>query len=149
MKAIICIGISGSGKSTFAKQCGLWEINRDEDRWIVSGKKGWNGPDAYKFNSKIENQVTELHNIDYEWAAFEGVSIINSDTNLNPKYRQKLIDNLKSLGYEVEIKEFPISFQEACKRDKERGIFSVGEEVLKKQWEAWCKYFADKEGSNN
>lgn len=39
-----------------------------------------------------------------------------------------------------------ISYQEALRRDATRGIFSVGEKVLAKQWEMWVKYWEDKGG---
>ena len=47
-------------------------------------------------------------------------NIVISDTNLNTKYRNILIENLKELGYDVEIKEFDISWKEACRRDSLR-----------------------------
>lgn len=148
MKAIITVGISGSGKSTWAEQqVNAFEINRDKLRWQITGKYGWSGSNAYKFSSKVETEVTRVAEGHLHTVAKYGEDVIISDTNLNPKFRQKLIETCKGLGYEVEIKEFPISFQEALKRDKERGIFSVGEEVLKKQWEQWIKYNEEKGGT--
>jgi predicted kinase len=148
MKAIITVGISGSGKSTWAEQqANAFEINRDKLRWQITGKHGWSGENAYKFSSKVETEVTRVAEEHLHTVAKYGEDVIISDTNLNPKFRQKLIETCKGLGYEVEIKEFPISFQEALKRDKERGIFSVGEEVLKKQWEQWIKYNEKKGGT--
>lgn len=154
MKCIITVGISGSGKSTWAElnakirnelsptPCVV--INRDSTRWKLSGKQGWNGPNAYKFHSAVEDEVTELNAAVMINAAHDKKDIIIADTNLNPKTRNKLIAQCEALGYEVEIKEFPISFQEACKRDATRGIYSVGEAVLMKQWESWVTYWQDK-----
>ncbi len=152
MKAFICVGISGSGKSTFANTLqhtdgdnSTWQIiNRDETRWLLSGKRGYNGPNAYKFYSTIERDVTDYNERRIEECAADGVDIIISDTNLNSVFREKLIGKCKALGYDVQIEEFPISFQEACKRDKQRGIYAVGEDVLMKQWNDWCKYHQDK-----
>ncbi len=156
MKAIITVGISGSGKTTWAENYRFCihsdtdkvVINRDETRWKLSGKLGWNGPNAYRFHSDMETAVTHHNAHLIEMCSIEGKDIIIADTNLNPKTRNKLIKQCTDLGYEVDIKEFPISFQEACKRDIQRGIFAVGETVLMKQWEQWCKYFADREESN-
>lgn len=149
MKATITVGISGSGKSTWAEQqADVFEINRDKLRWQVTSKIGWSGGNAYKFSSKIETDVTNIVEDHLIAVAKMGEDVIISDTNLNPKFRKKLIETCKGLGYTVEIKEFPISFQEACKRDAQRGIFAVGKDVLTKQWEQWVKYNADKEGSN-
>ena len=151
MKAILTVGVSGSGKSTWAKSCLScgWDkfikvINRDDARWEYSGRRGWNGPNAYSFNNRIEAHVTARNHDKMVRAALEGLDIIIADTNLNPKTRNKLIRQCQELGYEVEIKEFPISFPEALRRDKGRGIFSVGEEVLKKQWEQWINYHMEK-----
>lgn len=151
MKAIITVGISGSGKSTWAER--QWDsvqdypfkvINRDDTRWTLSGKRGWNGDNAYKFYHVVEDSVTLLNYQKMCEAAERKRDIIIADTNLNPKTRNKLIRQCQELGYEVEIKEFPISFPEALKRDAQRGIFAVGEDVLKKQWEQWVQYHQDK-----
>lgn len=151
MKAIITVGVSSSGKSTWAAQ--QWDskqdypvkvINRDSTRWTLSGKMGWNGPNKYRFDKEIEKAVTECNYTRMLDAAADQQDIIISDTNLNPIFRERLIQSLQVFGYEVEIKEFPISFQEACRRDAQRGIFSVGEGVLMKQWEMWVKYHQDK-----
>lgn len=154
MKCIITVGISNSGKSTFAENLqhtdgdnSTWVIiNRDSTRWGLSGREGWNGPNAYKFHSSVEDAVTEVNAQKMYDAAIESRDIIIADTNLNPKTRNKLIKQCEELGYEVEIKEFPISLQEACKRDATRGIYSVGEAVLMKQWSAWVKYHEEKGG---
>lgn len=148
MKATITVGISGSGKSTWAEQQpNAFEINRDKLRWQVTGCIGWSGDNAYKFSSKIETDVTNIAEGHLIAVAKMGEDVIISDTNLNPKFRQKLIATCQGLGYIVQIKEFPISFQEALERDKGRGIFSVGNEVLKRQWEQWVKYNEEQGGT--
>lgn len=145
------MGISASGKSTWAdieslrEQFGCKIINRDSTRWELSGKLGWNGDNAYKFNKETEKAVTSVNLQKIHDAATKGFNIIISDTNLNEINRRGLEECCAELGYEVEIKEFPISFQEACKRDAQRGIFSVGEAVLTKQWEQWIKYHEEKQ----
>lgn len=146
MKAVICVGISGSGKTTWANEevDGI-VINRDDTRWEVSGKRGWNGSNAYKFDKFWEDMVTIKNYQALKECAENSTDVIISDTNLNTKFRNKLIEQCAKLGYEVEIKEFPISFQEACKRDKERGIYAVGEAVLMKQWESWIKYHEEEQ----
>ena len=59
MKAIVTVGISASGKSTWAKQqVGYMNINRDDIRFnTVCPGGNWN---TYKFNKKNEQRVEEL-----------------------------------------------------------------------------------------
>ena len=143
MKAIITVGISASGKSTWAAEKvneagSRWFIVcRDNIRWSVSGVTGWKD---YKFNKKTEKEVTELQEAHIKFLAKDKCNIIIADTNLNPSTRNRLIDLCTSLGYEVEIKEFPITLEEAWKRDQFRGVFSVGRDVIYKQWQQWLEY---------
>jgi len=141
LKAILTIGISGSGKSTWASlQYNEFDyeiINRDNLRWQISGTTGWKD---YKFNKKIEKAVTEAQEALIVECAKYGNNIIIADTNLNPATRERLIKLCESLGFEVEIKEFPITLEEAWKRDQFRGVFSVGRDVIYKQWQQWLDY---------
>lgn len=144
-KAIVTIGISASGKSTFAK---LWvaaeslnrvEINRDWFRKSLveadGGEFTWD-----KWNWKREKEVTKLVNFAiHEAAGFEQVDVIISDTNLNEDNRSHLIELLESYGYDVEIKEFPVSLEEAWKRDAARKN-GVGHAVIAKQYGQWLAY---------
>jgi len=139
-KAIITVGISGSGKSTFARE--LCENNstyifntittippsrstKDSD-WIEINRDNlrfnYETPDwtKYKFTKGKENAVTKQQEDMVFRGDSENMNIIISDTNLNPKTRNKWINLLKSLDYEVEIKEFPITWEEAIKRNAQR-----------------------------
>lgn len=141
MKAIVCVGISASGKSTFAeKMCdkGWAEVNRDNVRFkhLCDGERDWS---KYKFNKTNEQYVTDVCDGDINTWASLGTNIIISDTNLNPKHREPLIQKLKGLGYEVEIKEFPISLEEAWKRDANRRG-GVGYTTIYRQYQQWLDY---------
>lgn len=68
-----------------------------------------------------------------------GKDVIVSDTNLNTGRRNDLISSLKARGYDVEIKDFPVSYEEAVKRDLVRPN-SVGSDVIAKQWKQWNEY---------
>ena len=139
LKCILCVGISSSGKSTFAKDLlkkGWMQIERDVIRRQMFGFKQWN---EYKFNKTNEERVTAVINQLLFDACVEEKNIVVSDTNLNPKYREALIAKLESYGYEVEIKDFPISYEEAIKRDTFRE-YSVGQKVIYQQWQQWLEY---------
>jgi len=137
MKAIITVGISASGKTTFAKEMqehGYVDINRDWIRFnIVHNEEDWR---TYKFNHKNEQKVTEVQGkmITEAWANEQNICI--SDTNLDTRTRNRLVKQLSDLGYEVELKWFPISLTEAWKRDTFRKN-GVGRDIIYKQWQKW------------
>ena len=143
MQAILTVGVSASGKSTWAEQFIAEQVNpeqwhnsnRDEIRWSLLGGEDWS-----KWNWKREKEVTQIQRNALAQAAFDGKNIIVSDTNLNPKFRNDLCGYLQSLGYgSVEEKVFPISFEEACKRDTARPN-GVGYSVIAKQMEQMNEY---------
>lgn len=140
MKAIVTIGVSASGKSTYAKELvaqGFREINRDYIRFnIVAPGKDWSN---YKFNKANEKQVSEIHSqmIMESWSA--GEDIVISDTNLSLGRRTNLIKTLEDLGYEVLIHDFPITRETAIKRDNLRAN-GVGQDVIYRQFQDWNDY---------
>lgn len=143
-KALILVGVSASGKTTFSnemKKKGYCDVNRDWIRFnIVSPDSDWS---TYKFSNKNEREVTRIQEDMIVAANRMKDNIIISDTNLNPKTRNKWIEFCKELGYEVEIKEFPVSYEEAVKRDKLRPN-SVGADVIYKQFQQWNEYIGRK-----
>jgi hypothetical protein len=60
-----------------------------------------------------------------------------SDTNLNPKTLDAWIQRGNEEGYEVEIKYFPITLEEAFKRNEKRGALALPRNVLIEQWKKW------------
>ena len=142
MKLIMTVGISASGKTTWAEtQRNIVNINRDNIRFsVVQPGSDWS---TYKFNKKNEKRVTELElNAATEVTKF-GSDIIISNTNLNSKTREFWKDFAKHHNYEFEIKEFPIALEEAIKRDNLRQN-GVGERVIRKQYQQWLEYIGRK-----
>lgn len=133
MKAILTVGISASGKTTFAEglvEKGWRDINRDWIRFnLVKPGANWSN---YKFNRTNEDKVTELQGkmIMEAWA--DGKNIIISDTNLSAKTRANLTKKLNDLGYTVELEVFQVAMNIAMKRDRLRPN-SVGHEIMYKQ----------------
>lgn len=143
-KAIITIGVSGSGKTTWAsKQNDYFNLCRDDIRKRICMRKSskeilnQNMWSIYKW--KWEKETSELHENHLSNLIGMRANAIISDTNLNPKYRSPLIERLKAAGYDVEIKEFPIRFDDAVKNDLKR-LNSVGKDVIYKQWLQWQAY---------
>ena len=142
MKAYVTVGVSASGKSALAlkmreegKVQGI--VERDIIRRNLFNFQQWS---EYKFSREKENQVSDVHRTMIEgFASLSGCNIIVSDTNLNEAHRNALIAFLESTGFEVEVIDCDVTWEEACRRD-ERREFSVGREVLYKQWQQWVNY---------
>ena len=149
-KAIITIGISASGKSTFADAwvkekygCRI-EVNRDQIRALFVEAVQNRGPFTWaKWNWKDEKEVSAQASKLLERAVNANLDVICSDTNLNPVHRNKLIEVLQTHGYEIEIKEFPIDIETAWKRDAAR-LNGVGHSVIAKQHEQFIEYMCSK-----
>lgn len=140
MKMILTQGISCSGKSTYAKELcdkdeSYVEVNRDFIRFnIVCPGSDWSN---YKFKSKREKEVTEIQKEMVMDAYAKEKNVIISDTNLNPATVKMWVDIAEDLGYDVEIVQFPISYEEAIKRDALRAN-GVGHSVI---WQQYLKYY--------
>lgn len=140
-KLLLCCGVSGSGKSTYAKELvsqGWGEVNRDECRFklFTNGEKDWS---KYKFTKEREKLVTEYCNSSFDGWVSLGVNIVVSNTNLNQIDHNYWRAKAEEVGYDFEVKYFPILLEEALKRDQKRGALSVGREVLFKQWKKWLE----------
>ncbi|BAV80961.1 polynucleotide kinase [Vibrio phage RYC] len=130
-QAIITVGCSASGKSTFANRLaklGWTEINRDTIRFR-GGEKNW-----LEYNWKQEGAVQrkwekKLHN-----ACSNSENIVVSDTNLDRSRAEELEQYLIGEGYDVTFRLFEEDFAELLKRDSHRQG-GVGYEVLLKQYQ--------------
>ena len=108
MKAIITVGISASGKSTFTQELvkqGWQDVNRDDIRFklFCNGVRDWN---LYKFTKERENRVTREQEVMVDGAWMLGMNVVISDTNINDKTRNFWVNRLTDLDYDVEIKYF-------------------------------------------
>jgi predicted kinase len=121
----LTVGISASGKSTWAreesKRTGAVIVCRDDIRISQGLKHGQN-----------EELVTKLSHGHIEIALKSGFDVIVADTNLIPKFRNQLVKLAHRLGADVAIKVFPIDYVTALARDTNREA-SVGASVLSRQ----------------
>jgi predicted kinase len=152
MKAVICVGASGSGKSTFAEALvksegneryghGYWvEVNRDDVRFEhyahQNGTRDWT---AYKFTKAREKHVTEVCNETIRLAEERSENIVCSDTNLNPKTRNEMIKKLEDFGYEVNVMNFPCALETLYKRNAQR-FGGIPNDIVYKQYLQWLDY---------
>lgn len=144
-KIILCRGLQGAGKSTYAKQ---WVLEDPEHR------VRFNNDDIRNMLGKywVPNREILVSNLKKEFlysAMSLGYDIIIDNMNLNPnevKYFQILVNNWSNSTkilpdivrnrYEIEFKDFFIPLQECIDRDSKREN-PVGEEVIR---ETYNKY---------
>lgn len=142
MKVQILVGLSASGKSTYAKNLveteGYFRINRDDFRKsliITSLKEYWKGNKDYR--NHIETIVTEMMNASLKSAVLQKLNVVVDNTHLQPKYITAIInmckENCGNEGFELFIKKFDTTLEECVSRDMNRED-SVGEEVIKNQF---------------
>jgi len=140
---ILTVGISASGKTTwcteFTRNRGDFvDLNRDEFRFALfnGGVRNWQ---QYKFTRANEQRVTNMIDQLATEASIQRSNIVVSDTNLNHDIRKKWLEWSIENDYHYIIKEFPISYEEALKRDNQR-YGGVGHNVLWSQWLKWLEY---------
>ncbi|MGL4583638.1 MAG: AAA family ATPase [Flavobacterium sp.] len=139
MKAEILIGVSGSGKTTYAMiQTDYTIVCRDDIRFgsVMPNARGWKD---YVFSDENEQKVTAIHTSQIDRCAELGQNLIVADTNLSKKNRRKLIQYLQEIGYEVELVIINLPLAACIERDAERGVRSVGEKIILQQWETLDK----------
>jgi predicted kinase len=147
MKAIITVGVSASGKSTFAREYvqanpDAIKIDRDDLRFSLRCAMSWG---EYQFNKKVERMVTLAHEAMITFAGKHCMDVVIAETSLTPKTRARLVQLLKAAGYsKITFKDFPITLEEAIERDSKRQ-YSVGESVIRKQYVQWLEYLQSKE----
>lgn len=135
-KLIILCGISGSGKSKYAKEQWLKDplniiiVSRDTIRYMY----GYTEETVSEYYSRndfnyLESQVTATQDklIDF-WLKKNKVVIVD-----NTHLKQSYIKEYDKFGVEVEIIYFDVLLKEALTRDMCRNR-KVGEEIITKQY---------------
>lgn len=142
-KIILTVGMSCSGKTMwaegFTRNRDDWiNLNRDDVRFsmFTNGKRDWT---RYKFNNKNEKRVTEFIDEIATGVASVNQNIIISDTNLNPKTRNKWKAFADTFGYNYEEKVFTVDWETARKRNQQREG-GVSESILWSQYLRMNKY---------
>jgi predicted kinase len=122
----LTIGIPASGKTTWARDfahddSNVIIVSRDDIRHAHNWKSGFD-----------EDRVTQIHRNQIEVALLHGYDVIVADTNINPRFRRKLIKFCHEHGADVILVPFPISLDEAILRDDARTEHKVGADVVTK-----------------
>lgn len=114
MKAILTVGIPGSGKTfwaeAYAKEHNYWNLNLDDIREQLGGRE----------NQNLTQAAVLIRDSRILGACAVGQDIILSDTNLNDTHRGTLVAWLYRLGYEVAVKEFHTPWEVCLERNSKR-----------------------------
>ena len=144
-KIILCRGIQGSGKTTWAKQ---WVLEDPEHRVRFNNDDIRNMLGKYWVPSR-EGLIKDLRNL-FLWEAMSyGFDVVIDNMNLNPKeleYYNGVLDGWNNPKwampdvvrpkYSLEFKDFFIPLQECIERDSKRPN-PIGEEVIRKTYEKY------------
>ena len=137
-KLILCRGIQGSGKTTWAKQ---WVLEDPEHRVRFNNDDIRNMLGKYWVPSR-EGLVKDLKGLFLQEAMAYGFDIVIDTMNLNPReleyYERVLNDWNRAVRpkYELEFKDFFIPLQDCIERDSKRPN-PIGEEVIKATYEKY------------
>lgn len=138
-KMIICCGLPGSGKTSYAiararADSNIIVVERDQLRKMMYGT--YYGPEV------DEDQVTAAQ-IGLINAMFKkDRTVIVSDTNLRRKNVQNLVNLANRWGAQIEFVYFDVPVDTCVERDKARaarGERAVGEQVIREKAKAFIK----------
>ncbi len=131
-KIILCRGIQGSGKTTWAKQ---WVLEDPEHRVRFNNDDIRNMLGKYWVPSR-EPIVTIMKNSFISGAAIFRMDVVIDNMNLNSKELDYWKDIANMFNYDLEIKYFPTPLQECIERDSKRPN-PIGEEVIRRTYEKY------------
>ena len=152
-KIILCRGIQGSGKTTWAKQ---WVLEDPEHRVRFNNDDIRNMLGKYWVPSR-EDLVKDLKDTFLCSSMYYGFDIVIDNMNLNPKeleyYNKVLSDwnnpegtvpDVVKTKYDIEFKDFFTPLEECIERDSKRPN-PIGEEVIRKTYEKYKDIIENKD----
>lgn len=134
-KLILCQGIQGSGKSTFAKK---WASEDPEHRVRLNYDDLRNMLGTYWVPSR-EGMLKDIKEAFLKNAVLKGYDIIIDNMNLNPRTIGEYREWAKNYGYTFEKILFDTPVEECIRRDKLRPN-PIGEVVIKRTWNTYRNY---------
>lgn len=136
-KLTILRGVSGSGKSTWARQQNAIVVSRDDLRL---GLFGSDGPDYYEVDRDVlrarEDYVSVVEQAAIKAALNSGKDVISDNTHTMMKYVNRVAKIGYACGAEVELRVFDVPLNQALHRVTRRvynGGRGVPEEAVKRQ----------------
>jgi len=130
MRVYILRGVSGSGKSTFAKKIKNSKTHSTDSFFYKSGRYMFDISKVEEFHQKnFENYLNSLKR--------KKVNIIIDNTNLNPLFVQPYIEKAKAHGYKVILVDF---IPKGREWHVKRNIHNVPKSVIDFQKKEYFKY---------
>lgn len=127
---IICRGIPASGKSTWAE---MWvkagkrrmRVSRDDLRILLFAQ----------YTHEYETLVTSVQGEIVQAGLRRGFSVAIDDTNIKHSYVKRFAHYAFAAGIPVSLREFPISLEEALRRNAQRqGHKRIPNDVIQKMF---------------
>lgn len=131
-KIILCRGIQGSGKTTWAKQ---WVLKDPEHRVRFNNDDIRNMLGKYWVPSR-EPIVKIMKSSFISGAAIFRMDVVIDNMNLNSEEIEYWKDVAKTFNYNLEIKNFFTPLQECIDRDSKRPN-PIGETVIRNTYEKY------------
>lgn len=131
----ILMGLSGSGKSTYAESTGKAIVSRDALRVAMFGDDGPNYYEHPQVRTR-EDAVTVAEHAAIAGALSVGLDVIHDATNLTTRFSQKIANIGYANGAKVEVKVFDVPLETALERNRKRGMMGgrlVPDDVIRKQ----------------
>ena len=134
-KIILCQGIQGSGKSTWAK---AWAKEDPDNRVRLNYDDLRNMMGTYWVPNR-EGMLKVIEDAFLIKAVQKGYDIVIDNMNLNPKTIARYEEWAKQYNYELERILFDTPVEECIRRDKDRPE-PIGEMVIKRTWNTYRNY---------
>ena len=147
--ATLLIGISGSGKSTYAAQMvkdnpNTAHLERDKIRAFlqclpVVNHVLWENDDKPSMEELV--LVPDIMYEQFCQAYRQNKDIVVADTHLYPKHVARLVEDLTELGFQVRKIVISVTLEEALRRNESRTEGKVPVEVIEKQYAQFTKAY--------
>lgn len=131
----ILIGLSGSGKSTYAENTGYAVVSRDSLRKAMFGSDHQDYYERPDLRAR-EDAITVAEHAAIAGSLSAGLNVVHDATNLTPRFSQKIANIGYANGATVKVKVFDVPLQTALDRNRKRGLMGgrlVPEDVVRKQ----------------
>ena len=124
-------GVSGSGKTTYAKTLNAERVSRDDIRAELTGRS-----DKFAGDSKFEAQVTRVQKERVRDLLIARKDVVIDDTNLIDKHAVEWLNMAHDYGHAYDVLLADTSLDMARYRNATRED-AVSESVIRRQWSRW------------